>query len=412
MSEYFIFEKLGIALLLGFLVGLQREKSQSAIAGFRTFPLITILGSLCGLLAQTYGTGILVGGIFSLIALIVVGNFAALRHGNDRTGITTEVAMLMMFAVGAYLIVGPALVCIALGGGVAVLLQFKPELHGFASRLGDTDIKAIMRFVLLSFIILPILPNDTYGPFEVLNPHEIWLMVVFIVGMNLSGYIVSKFVGNSTGTLTSGILGGLISSTATTVSSTQNSSLDTRMIPRASTVILIASTFAYIRVAIEIAGVSNTLFQITVIPIGILFVASLILSALSYFSTPSTHQHAAESKRPSEVRTALLFGITYAAVVFCTAAAKKYLGPNSLYWVAGISGLTDVDAITLSTSRLVAGGKLEPLQAKQMILIAVLSNLLFKLGIVAALGDRRLLARLSFCFGLLIGVGCLLLFLG
>lgn len=411
MSAPFIFERLGIALLLGFLVGLQREKSQSVIAGFRTFPLITILGALCGILANHLGVAPFIGGILGLISLIVVGNIAALRAGKDRTGITTEVAMLVMFLVGVYLIVGHPLVAVAIGGGVAALLQFKPQLHGFAARLGESDLNAIMRFVLIAFIVLPILPNETFGPFEVLNPHEIWLMVVFIVGMNLAGYIVSKFVTPKTGILTSGILGGLISSTATTVSYSRSSRENPRNVPQAATILLIASTFAYARVLGETAAVSSELFHSAFTPLAVLFGVSSVFCAILYFSSDSSHSEVSETKFKGEVRSALLFGFTYAAVVFGAAIAKKYFGPSSLYWVAGISGWTDVDAIALSSARMVSAGKLEAAQGADMIVMALLSNLLFKIGIVAFLGDRKLLIRLGGFLGLSIAIGVALILL-
>ena len=151
--------------------------------------------------------------------------FAASHHGT-----TTDVAMLLMFAVGVFIVVGSIPVAIAVGGGVAVLLQFKPELHRIAQRLGDEDLRAIMQFVLITCIILPVLPNHNYGPgrfihpgkpiaaLDVLNPWQIWLMVVLVVGLSLTGYIVYKFFGRNAGILLGGILGGAISSTATTVS--------------------------------------------------------------------------------------------------------------------------------------------------------------------------------------------------
>ena len=134
---------------------------------------------------------------------------------------TTEVAILVMYVVGAYLVVGERMVAVAVGATVAVLLQFKPELHGIAARLGDQDLRAIMTFALITCIILPVLPNTTYevvSPLDVLNPFEIWMMVVLMVGISLTGYLVYKFFGRNAGILLGGVLGGAVSSTATTLS--------------------------------------------------------------------------------------------------------------------------------------------------------------------------------------------------
>lgn len=203
---------------LGLLVGLQRESQSSLLAGVRTFPLITVLGTLCAMLAQVFGGWVLALGFVSLAGLICVGKFIESRAENAGHGLTTEIAMLLMFGVGAYLVLGNWAAAIAIGAGAAVLLQFKGQLHGIVRQLSEQDVKAIMQFALLSMVILPVLPNKTFGPYSVLNPRQIWLMVVLIVGINLSGYIVYKFFGVNAGVVLGGILGGVISSTATTVS--------------------------------------------------------------------------------------------------------------------------------------------------------------------------------------------------
>jgi len=212
--------QLAIALGLGLLVGLQREHVTKRLGGVRTFPLVTMLGAISGLLAQSFGGWMVAAGLLALTGIIVIGDLAELREDKLDPGVTTEVAMLLMFVIGAYLVVGRREVAIALGGAVAVLLQFKGELHGIARKLGEDDLRAIMQFVLISCIILPVLPDKTYGPYAVINPRNIWLMIVLIVGLSLSGYIAYKFFGSKVGVVLSGILGGLISSTATTVSST------------------------------------------------------------------------------------------------------------------------------------------------------------------------------------------------
>ena len=149
------FRHLAIAVGLGLLVGLQRERAKSGLAGLRTFALITMFGAICGMLSATLGAWIIAAGFLALAALIVVGNVAALKQGVTDPGLTTEIAILLMFGVGAFLVNGNESVAIAVGGAVAVLLQFKDPLHGFAARLGDKDLRAIMQFALLSLVIPP-----------------------------------------------------------------------------------------------------------------------------------------------------------------------------------------------------------------------------------------------------------------
>src|SRR6185295_442002 len=194
-----IFKQLGIALGLGLLVGLQRERTDSRLAGFRTFPLITMLGALCALLAGEFGGWILGAGLAALAVLIIVGNLPGRKQLDEPAGVTTETAMLLMFVVGACLSTNFVGLAIAVTGTVAVLLHLKPELHALAAKMGEGDFKAIMQFVLISLVILPVLPDQHYGPYQVLNPFKIWLMVVLIVGISLSGYIIYKWAGPKAG---------------------------------------------------------------------------------------------------------------------------------------------------------------------------------------------------------------------
>ena len=161
-----------------------------------------------------------------------------------------------MYALGAYAVLGHRAVAVALGGTVAVLLHFKAELHGAVNRLGDGDLRAIMQFVLLALVVLPVLPDATFGPYAVFNPREMWLMAVLIVGLSLAGYIALKFFGERAGIVAGGLLGGLISSTATTVSWSRLTRGRPETARAAALVIVIASTVVYGRVLAEIAAVA------------------------------------------------------------------------------------------------------------------------------------------------------------
>jgi len=215
---YPLLQQLLTALGLGLLVGLQRERAASRLAGLRTFAFVTLLGTLAAQLSTQFGPWLAVAGMLAVIAAVVTGNFVAVRNGGADPGQTTELAMLVMYLVGVYIVMGPLPLAVALGAGVAVLLHLKPELSGVASRIGDADFRAIMSFVVVTLVVLPVLPDRTFGPFDVLNPREVWLMVVLIVGIGLAGYLAYKLLGTRGGSLLSGALGGLISSTATTVS--------------------------------------------------------------------------------------------------------------------------------------------------------------------------------------------------
>ena len=403
------FWQLGIATGLGLLVGLQRERAESQLAGVRTFPLITVLGTVCALLAQSFGGWVVAAGFLALAAQIVVGNVAQLKKGPVDPGLTTEAAALMMFGVGAYLVVGPQAVAIAIGGGVAVLLQFKGQLHGLAARLGDDDLKAIMQFVLLSLVILPVLPDRTFGPYAVVNPRQVWWMVVLIVGISLGGYIAYKFLGAQAGVALGGILGGLISSTATTVSYSRRTKSAAESSALAATVIMIASAVGVARILVEIAVVAPAFLTVAGPPILVLFLLVTALSAAVWIGGRRRPVEMPPQQNPTELRPALVFALLYALVLLAVAAGKSHFGGRGLFVIAALSGLTDMDAITLSTSQLVGSRVVDPQAGSQIVLIALLANLVFKGAAIATLGHRALLQRIAPLYGTVLAAGVLLL---
>jgi uncharacterized membrane protein (DUF4010 family) len=403
-----LFKQLAIALGLGLLVGLQREYAASQLAGIRTFPLVTILGVVCAMLAQSFGGWVIAAGLMAVAGLIIVGNLEKLHAGPADPGLTTEVAMLLMYGVGAYVVVGPETIAIALGAGAAVLLQYKGQLHGMARKLGDEDLRAIMQFVLISLVILPVLPNRTYDPYAVLNPREIWLMVVLIVGLSLAGYITYKFFGEHAGLLLGGTLGGVISSTATTVSYARRTAHDPQSSRLASVVIMIASTVVFARVMIEIAVVQVSFLGMAWPPFAVLLSLFIAMSGILWLKGRDEPHVMPAQENPSELKAALVFGLVYAVVRLAVAVAKAHFGDRGLYVVAALSGLTDVDAITLSTSQLVGTGQLDPEQGWRIIVIALMSNVCFKGATIAALGHKDLLFRVIWLYGIGLVSGILL----
>ena len=406
------FRRLAIALALGLLVGLQRERTDARLAGFRTFPLVTLLGALTALLAPTLGNWTFAAALAGLSLVIVSGNLPLWNSGKDRPGVTTEVALLVMFALGALVIVGSPAVVVAVAGVVAVLLQLKSEMHSFAARIGDRDFTAMMQFTLISLVILPVLPNQFYGPFHVLNPHRIWLMVVLIVGISLGGYVTYKFVGPRAGIWASGVLGGLISSTATTVSIARRDKLVPSGANLAAFVILLASAIVFIRLMLLIGATARPFLPAAIVPLATLF---LLLGAAALWNLrggTSSPAPALEQENPTELKSALIFGALYAAVLLAVAAAKEYFGDRGVYVIAVLSGLTDMDAITLSVSQMVNHQTVSTDTGWRLILVASLANLVFKGGTVVALSERHLIRRVLIGFGVaILGCGLLLAFL-
>jgi len=386
----------GIALGLGLLVGLQREWSRSEIAGIRTFPLITLLGALCGLLVrETKGSWLLAAGLLAMASLFWIGNRIRVAKGSTDPGITTEVAGLVMFIIGAIIPLGYAVLALVVTGAVAVLLQWKEPLHRFVERIGEKDLRAVVRLAILGMVILPVLPDEAYGPYLVLNPFRIWLMVVLIVGISMAAYVVHRLLGARVGTLLAGVLGGLISSTATTVSSARRSRDNLNETNVAAVVILVASTVVFARVLGEIAVVAPSLLQRIAAPLSAMMLLMMVVSGAMFLRVRGSLEHPEAGEPPSDLVAAVVFGVLYAAVLLGVAFVKHHFGDAGLYLVAGLSGLTDMDAITLSSAQLMKAETIDTATGWRLILVGAMANLVFKLATVAALGSRRLLARLA-----------------
>lgn len=383
------FHQLIISLILGLIVGLQRQWADSPLGGIRTFSLISLFGTVCALIAEKYGLWIIIAGLFGISVAIIAGHLQKnINHDStEHSGLVTELAMLLMFCSGVLVHVGPVWLAATLAGLLAVILQAKLELHGLAKRFSEKEIKAIMQFVLISLVIFPILPNQTYGPLDVLNPHEAWLMVVIIVAISLSGYIIYKFMGEKAGMIISGILGGVISSTATTMSYSKLSKNQITNIPLNAIVVLVAWTTVYIRLILEVLVAAPT-FQAAWLPLGGMLLISTLSTAWVWKRSRTNQLGMPIQNNPTELKTAISFGVLYVIILFAVAFSKKYFGDSALAIVAVISGITDVDAITLSTSRLVETGKLLPQQGWPIIIIACMSNILFKGTLARLVGGK------------------------
>jgi uncharacterized membrane protein (DUF4010 family) len=409
--DILILQQLAVSFGLGLLLGLERERRGSSIAGIRTFPIISLFGTVCAQVGQTFGGWIVAVGLVALAAIVVFANFAQIKKGTIDPGMTTEVAALLLYAVGALIVIGHLAAAVVIAGAMAVLLHSKKPLHNFARAVGERDMRAIMQFVLLSLVILPILPSEDYGPYGVWNPFKLWLMVVLIVGISLGGYVAYKFLGTRAGSLLGGIIGGLVSSTATTVSYSRQTASEAALAPLGAFVIMTASCISIVRVLVEIAVVAPGQFGEMALPlIGMLAFCFLIAAAL-FFPSRKQGVRMPEQKNPAELKPALVFGGLYALVLLAVAVAKEHFGSAGLYVVAVISGLTDLDAITLSTGQLAGSKMIDTLIAWRVILIAVMSNFLFKFGIVAALGSRGLTQRIGCAFAVALAAGGAILLL-
>jgi uncharacterized membrane protein (DUF4010 family) len=374
-----------IAVGLGLLIGLQRQHSESTFAGLRTFPIVSILGFLCGISGNPL---LIAAGLAGLAGFLAVDHWV-----HERRTLTTGFALLSMYGIGAMTASGHTTIAIVSATTIAILLEFKVELHGLADKLSEADIKAFLQFAVISLVILPVLPDQTYGPYQVLNPRQIWWMVVLIVGMNLAGYLAYRFVSPEKGVWISGILGGIISSTATTAAYSRKGG------PVALVVILVAGATVYIRLATEVATTAPQLIGLVLPRLALPFLALAGWAGWYWWQIrgdkSSVVQEGPKKENPTEIRIALLFAAGYALILVLNAAAKEILGDRGVLGLSIAGGLTDVDAITLSTTRLVNTGRVSGETAWQAILIASLSNLAFKMAVGFVLGGPKFGAKLG-----------------
>ncbi|MFG0318847.1 MAG: MgtC/SapB family protein [Planctomycetota bacterium JB042] len=400
---------LAVAVGLGLLVGIQREWAGPHLAGVRTFTLLTLLGAQVGLLAEDLGGWPIAAALAAVAAVFVAGYAIRTQEPEQGSGLTTSVAALSMTAAGVAAGVGRIELAVLTGGAVAVLLQWKRPLHRMVERIGETDIRAAMRLALIGLVVLPILPDRSFGPYGVLNPFEIWLVVVLICGISLAGYLLHRFVGRRTGALLGGLIGGLVSSTATTISHARRSRTTEGAEREAALIIVVASTIAFGRVLAEVAVIAPGILS------GVAPQLVVMASVLGAIALAMAVRQGAGRERPEvpddplELKAALLFGLAFVVILLTIAVLRERVGDDALYGVAVISGLTDVDAITLSTARLVEEGDLSLDTGWRMILLGSMSNLVFKAGAVAVLGGRRAAALVGLAFGASIVTGGLVL---
>ena len=407
---------LGLAFGLGLLVGLQRETPKNDMAGVRTFTLITILGVMAGFLSRVYDNPYILPILgLSIAALLMMANVIKSKISpNPDVGQTTEVAALLMFAVGAYLVEGNQIIGVIVGASIAILLYIKEHLHSFIEKLKPKDLSAIMTLAGIALVILPILPDKNFGSLEVINPRNIWLMITLIVGISVFGYFIYKLFGKKVGVISNGILGGLISSTATTVSYARKTADAADISKLAVFVITTASTVSFIRVLFEVGIVIPQHLNVIAVPIGaVILIMALTCLVLFYLinKDDSQGEEMPEPENPAQFKSALIFGLLYGLILLAVAFTKKTFGNDALYIVAIISGLTDVDAITLSLSQLIKEGSLQANFGWKLILLAGLSNMMFK-GIMAiVLGAKQLTKWIIVSFGIIIISGLLIMWL-
>jgi uncharacterized membrane protein (DUF4010 family) len=389
-----------IALFIGMLVGIEREKRKTSsdpvvIGGIRTFMLLAEAGAISAWLATHVGSAwIFVGGLVAVTGLVVAGYLANAREHPESLGLTTEAAAIAVYLLGGATLFGHPEVAVGLAITTSALLAFKEPIHGLVEKIGSEDLYAGLKLLIASFIALPLLPNEALDPWGALNPYQLWLLVILISSLSLVGYIAVRWLGQGRGTAVTAVAGGLVSSTAVTLAFARRS----REQPRGGALlaggIVLAWVVMFARVLVEVAVVNRELLLPLAIPLAAMGAAAALaaLWLLRGGSRATGPQAAGEVslRNPFSLRSAIRFALVFAAVLLVVALMQTYFPGRGLYAVAALAGLTDVDAITLSMASCVRKGECVAQTGVVSIIIAALSNTLLKAGMVLALAAPAL----------------------
>jgi uncharacterized membrane protein (DUF4010 family) len=408
-----------IALFIGALVGIDREKRKTgddpvAIGGIRTFILFAEAGALSAWLSvQLASAWIFAAGVLALAGLVVSGYQASTRLSPESLGLTTEAAALTVFLLGGATMFYPE-AAVALAIVTSSVLAFKQPIHGLVEKIGTDDLYAGLKLLIATFIALPLLPNQPVDPWGALNPYKLWLLVILISSLSLVGYIAVRWFGQGRGTAITAVAGGLVSSTAVTLSFARESRESTRTAAGPLLVggILLAWMVMFGRVVVEVAVVNRALLPALLIPILAMGVAAAI--GAGWLLTRGGGQKRATGgdvplKNPFSLTAAIRFGLLFAAVLLVVALVQHYLPGRGLYAVAALAGLTDVDAITLSMASCAGDGSCTPQNAVGSIVIAALTNTLVKAGMVFSLGAASMRAPIAAASAAIVAAGLLAL---
>ena len=407
-STYESLQSLAVALLVGLLIGLDREraevrKGRQMFAGIRTFPLIALLGAGLTLLRAELGPWPLLAGFIAVAGISLVSY--ARGAGEGDMGATTEVAALATFALGAMAGVGQLVVTGAAGVAVAVLLAVKPSLERLSRALSEPEISAVLELAVISAIVLPLVPDHGYGPWGVLNPFRIWMVVVLVSAVSFAGFVAVRWKGEQGGLFWAAALGGLVSSTAVTMAMAQRS----RESPDAGRAIaagaILATSVMCGRLLVLVAAAAPPLLSRVLPPVGAMALTGLTWALLLRRATSARPENSTTRRlnNPFSLRSAIAFGAVFAGALLLVRGCEALFGSKGTLIAALVSGFIDVDAVSIALARSSRPDNLW--QSAAGIVIACASNNLFKsaIAVITGAGSFRGLVALGLTTMSLVG---------
>jgi uncharacterized membrane protein (DUF4010 family) len=399
-----------VSLLLGLLLGLERQRSKhgQAFAGIRTFPLFALCGFFGGLAAQK-GAPLALPAI--LLAVGAFGLVSYLRAPESEAGVTTEMGALLAAVLGAVVAWGDVGAAAATAVVATLLLTLKAPLHRIAGKVSEDEILAILKFALVAVVVLPLLPDRPMGPYGALVPRTVGLMVVVLSGVSLAGYLLVKLLGNRAGWALAGGLGGLVSSTATTLSFSARARDGGSQVPALAVGVILASTVLYLRGAVVVGLLDRSLAAHLAPRLAALFGLGLLFAAVQFRRQKRESGEAMSLGNPVELVRAVTLGLIFAVVIVVARAAQERLGTAGLWVVGAVGGLVDVDSVAVAAARLRHDAQATVEAAAGAYLVATVSNLVFKGAAVVLTAGGEMARRVLPAFAALAMATALMLLL-
>ena len=383
---------------LGALIGLERQWDEQArhlethvLAGLRTFTLWALFGVLCAWFAQTVHVLFFIAGFAAMVIWVTIFLQRGARNGSDP-GYTTGAAAMITFLIGGLVFLQQERVALVLTVSIMILLALKPTLHRFTKGVTMEDARSAMKFAAVSGVVLPLVPNEQLGPYGAFNPYTVWLMVVLVSGVGFAGYLAARGLGEQLGVAVTGLMGGLVSSTATTLAMSRQSLERPPQSRDYSLAILLACTVMVLRVGLLVGILSPKALIALWPPLVLVSLPGALWCCwrLIHGGSACASGECTSVGNPLRLRVALQFGALYAVIVFLVKATIAVKGNAGVLVVSGLSGLIDLDAITLSLTQMLGAGTLSTSIASQGILLAILANTIIKAGMAALFGSPLL----------------------
>lgn len=407
-----------IALAIGALVGIEREKRRAtergpAFGGIRTYTLLALVGAASAWLARNHNAPWLLAVALAVVgAAVVASHVLQSREADSPMGLTSEVAAIAVCLLGAMVVAGDAALAVALAVVTSALLAFKQPLHGMVQRIDTDDLFAGIKLAIASFIVLPLLPDHPVDPWGALNPYRLWLLVILISALSLTGYVAVRMLGTTYGTAITGLAGGLVSSTATTASFARASQTmaDPRVAHALAAGVLLSWLVMFVRVAVLVLVIDPALLVALAAPLAAMGLLTAAFAgwhgraSLARVRPGETAQ--LEVRNPFSLRAAIQFGALFAVVLVAVKLAQLYAPGVGVYVVSMLAGLVDVDAIVLSLTRQSAEGTPRVVAAIG-IALAMATNTIVKCGIVLLQGRGAIRGHVGWASAAVLAAGLL-----